>query len=207
MNIYYVPNKRSESLNMSEFVIGSKKIDEIRKEIKARLDFCREETSIERSDLIGYLGSGFTIYLLDETSNLLSAVLNFDINTNIDGQYITIYGICVPPPSTGLGSKLINAVKNFARSNGIKQIKLTCYSEETLRFYIKNEFRLVGSRVLDDSDDEGDSDDEDKKVKYDMLYVGGRRIGTRKRIIKRKRIGTRKRIGKRKRIGAGKKNW
>jgi hypothetical protein len=206
MTIYYVPNKQTELYNMSDFEAGTKKISEIQSEISARSDFCREEESIFRKELAGYLGSGITIYVVNEESALLG-VLNFNVNRSVDDvvKYIVISGICTPPPSSGSGTKLITAIKDFARSNYISQIKLSCYDEKVMKFYEQNEFRVVGSSTVEDSDE--DSDDEDEKVKYDMLYIiesGGRkkRKTTRKRksIRKRKSVRKRKSIRKRKSV-------
>ena len=149
-----------------------------------------------RKELASYLGSGITIYCLSETGTLLG-VLNFFVNHSVeDGvKYINIYGICTPPPSYGFGTKLINSIKDFARSNDISQIKLSCYDEKVLKFYEKNEFRIVGSNTFEDSDDE------DEKVKYNMLYVrerGGK--NKRKSIRKVKSIRKKKSIRKRKSI-------
>ena len=194
MSIYYVENRETVGLNMSEFEVGSKPIREIQAEIKSRRDFCRDEESITGIELASYLGNGITIYGLSETGALLG-VLNFNINTNREDsvKFIYIYGICTPPPSTGFGTKLITSIKNFARSNDISQIKLVCYNEQVMKFYAKNEFRVVNSATL------YDSDDDEEKVKYEMLYVresGGKR--KRKSIRKRKSMKKRKSIKKRK---------
>lgn len=194
MSIYYVENRETVGLNMSEFEVGSKSIREIQAEIKSRRDFCRDEESITGIELASYLGNGITIYGLSETGALLG-VLNFNINTNREDsvKFIYIYGICSPHPSTGFGTKLITSIKNFARSNDISQIKLVCYNEQVMKFYAKNEFRVVNSATL------YDSDDDEEKVKYEMLYVresGGKR--KRKSIRKRKSMKKRKSIKKRK---------
>ena len=195
MSIYFVENRQTVGLNMSDFdEVGPKKISEIQHEIKSRSDFCRDEESITGRDLVSYLGNGITIYGLSETGALLG-VLNFNINTNSEDsvKFIYIYGICTPLPSTGFGTKLITSIKNFARSNHISQIKLVCYDEKVMKFYAKNEFRVINSTTLYDSDDDED------KVKYEMTYIresGGKR--KRKSMRKRKSIKKRKSIRKRK---------
>jgi len=139
MSIYYVENRLTTPLNMSEFELGSKTISEIQSEIRSRGDFCRDEESITGKELASYLGNGITIYGLSERGPLVG-VLNFDINTNREDsvRFIYIYGICTPPPSIGFGTKLITSIKNFARSNDISQIKLVCYDEKVMKFYEKN---------------------------------------------------------------------
>jgi len=202
MSVYYVQNKFSEKYNTSDFLIGSKTIAEIKEIIKSTPNFCREEKSIERTDLISYLSSGITIYTLNEIESL-SGVLNFNINYDSDLKYyyIKIDGLCVPGISSGIGSALLTSVKNFARSNSITQIKLSCYDEQVMHFYMKNSFRLVSeSTVLEDSDydSDSDSDTENRKIKYNMLYTiesGGKK---RKTIRKRKILKKRKTIRKKK---------
>ena len=112
MSLYYVPNKQIELelYDMSEFKVGTKTIGEIQSEIRARPDFCREESSILRKELASYLASGITIYDLNEEGALLG-VLNFNVNRTRDGvNYIIISGICSPPPSSGSGTKLITGI-------------------------------------------------------------------------------------------------
>ena len=178
MSIFYVENAYTSKYNMSEFNVGTKTINEIQSEIKTRKNFCRDEISILRKELVSYLGSGITLYVLNEDASLLG-VLNFDIN----GKYIIINGICVPPPSSKIGTNFLTSVKVFARINGIIQIKLSCYDEKVKEFYEKNEFRLEESHVFEDEDG-------DDKIKFDMLYViesGGKKT-KRKRTIKRRKI-------------------
>jgi N-acetylglutamate synthase-like GNAT family acetyltransferase len=177
MRIFYVENDYTPKYNMSEFEVGTKEIHEIRSEIKTRKDFCRDEISILRNELASYLSSGITLYVLNEDASLLG-VLNFDVN----GKYIIINGICVPPPSSKIGTNLLTSVKVFARTNGISQINLSCYDENVKEFYEKNEFRLIKSKDFEDEDG-------DEKTKYDMMYViesGGKKT-KRKRTIKRRK--------------------
>jgi hypothetical protein len=109
----------------------------------------------------------------------LSGVINFDINVD----KITVSGLCVPGPSTGVGTQLINAVKTFAELNGIKTVNLTCYNS-VVDFYTRNGFRIQNQRtVKDDSDDDSDDDDYEPKTRYDMSYAvatGGKRKANRK---------------------------
>jgi hypothetical protein len=186
MIIYYIKNRRSEKYDMSEFELGRKTIDEIKREIRSNKNFCRDEKSIETLDLISYLSSGITIYTLNEDGKL-NGVLNFEINVDI----IKIEGLCVPPPSSGLGTLLINSVKNFSRTNSINQIKLSCYDENVLRFYLKNEFRLEKEPTrIEDSDEDSDDESESPKIRYDMIYIrtgetGGKIIKNKKRNSKK----------------------
>ena len=174
MSIYYVDCKRAQKYDMANVgIIGDKTITQLRSDISSIPNFCREETSIEVTDLKGYIGNGITLYSLN--SGTLSGVINFDVNVD----KITVSGLCVPGPSTGVGTLLINAVKTFAQSNGIKTVKLTCYNS-VVDFYTRNGFRIESQRtVRDDSDDEDSDDDEyEAKTRYDMSYTvisGGKR--------------------------------
>ena len=182
MSIYYISNSRSDKFIMSDLESGTKTIPELREIIKSHPEFCRDEKSITGKELQGYLSSGITLYALNGED--VAGILNFEINPS----YIYIYGICVPPPSAGIGTALIDAVKRFARTNSIKEIKLTCYDSGVADFYsIRNGFRIIReSRVGDDSDDEEDK----PKTKYDMRYVdidGGKKSIRKTRTLKTKR--------------------
>jgi hypothetical protein len=124
------------------------------------------------SDLKSYIVDGITLYSL--SSDTLSGVINFDVNVD----KINVSGLCVPGPSAGVGTQLINAVKTFAELNGIKSINLTCYGS-VVDFYTRNGFRIQSQRtVKDDSDDDSDDEDYEPKTRYDMSYAvvsGGKR--------------------------------
>ena len=149
MSIYYVDSKKVQKYDMKNVgTIGDKTIEQLRSDISRTPNFCREETSIEVSDLKGYIGNGITLYSLN--SETLSGVINFDINVD----KINLNGLCVPGPSTGVGTLLISAVKTFAELNGIKTINLTCYGS-VVDFYTRNGFRIQSQRAVKyDSDDE-----------------------------------------------------
>lgn len=188
MSIYYV-STRPGKLVMSGLEPGTKTISELKEVIRSRRDFCRDEKSIRKQDLYGYLSSGITFYALNGEE--VSGILNFDMNPSI-----YIYGLCVPPPSTGIGTALVNAVKTFARSNSIREINLTCYDAGVADFYIRNGFKITSeSEVENDSD----SDDDEEKTKYEMSYIdvnGGkrkRRVRTKKRKLRKTRTITSKR--------------
>lgn len=163
-----------------------KTIVELQSDIKRIAHFCREETSIETAELVGYLASGITLYALDPARNVLKGVLNFDIN----GEQINILGLCAPEPSVGVGSLLLNAVKTFAEQNRMKNIVLTCYGS-VVDFYTnpKNGFRITSQRPIsvynNDSDSDEDSSDEDSvapvKMKYELNYVVDFSGGKKKR--------------------------
>jgi hypothetical protein len=147
-------------------------------EILSTPEFCRDEESIETSDLISYLFNGIGFYMI--TDGKLSGVITFDINVD----YINIYGLCAPGPSVGAGSQLINAVKKFAQLNGIKTIKLTCYGS-VVDFYTKNGFIVASQSAYrsDDSDDDDSDDESETKMRYNMVYnvtAGGRKKKTRR---------------------------
>jgi hypothetical protein len=173
--------------------MGPKTIAELQSDIKKIAHFCREETSIETSELTGYLASGITLYALDNTPrNALKGVLNFDIN----GEQINILGLCAPEPSVGVGSLLLNAVKTFAEQNRMKNIVLTCYGS-VVDFYTnpKNGFRITSQRPISvyNSDSDSDSDEDSSapvKMKYELNYVvdfaGGKRKSRRKSRKRRK---------------------
>jgi len=181
MSVYYVDCKKTQKYNMENVGSrGDKSISELRSDISSIPNFCREETSIEVTDLTGYLGGGITLYSLNTDSENLNGVINFDINVD----KLTISGLCVPGPSAGVGTQLINAVKTFSKINGIKTINLTCYGS-VVDFYTRNGFRIISQRtVRDDSDDDTDDDDGyEPKTRYDMSYAvisGGRRRNIKK---------------------------
>ena len=193
MNIYYILSRDSlNKYNMTNVAtMGPKTIAELQSDIKKIVHFCREETSIETSELTGYLASGITLYALDNTPrNALKGVLNFDIN----GEQINILGVCAPEPSVGVGSLLLNAVKTFAEQNGMKNIVLTCYGN-VVDFYTnpKNVFRITSQRPISvyNSDSDSDSDEDSSapvKMKYELNYVVDFAGGKRKRTRHTKRI-------------------
>jgi hypothetical protein len=160
-------------------IIGDKTITQLRSDISSIPNFCRKETSIEVTDLKMYIGDGITLYSLN--SGTLSGVINFDVNVD----KITVSGLCVPGPSTGVGTRLINAVKTFAESNGIKVVNLTCYGS-VVNFYTRNGFRIQSQRIVkDDSDDDSDDEDYEPKTRYNMSYAllsGGKKKIELKRI-------------------------
>ncbi len=198
MNVYYIlSSDRLQKYDMTNIATKSEKtISELQANINQIERFCREETSIETSELVGYLDSGITLYVLDST-NALIGVLNFDIN----GDKINILGLCAPEPSVGVGSLLINAVKKFAEKNGMKTISLTCYGN-VVDFYTNplNGFRIQSKRkIIEDSDDDSGSEEENgpSKMRYELSYhvfSGGRRhhIQKSKRVNSQKSRKTRK---------------
>jgi hypothetical protein len=183
MSVYYVYNKNIERYNIpKEITNGNKSITQLKQEISLNPDFCRDETSIDQNELKNYLNSGITFYALDE-NNILSGIVNFDIN----GQKLNIFGICVPGISQGFGSKLINAVKNISKINNITNIKLTCYGDNIIQFYLKNGFNII------DKDTFYDEDTDEEKTKYELSYtintsvIGGKKYKKRYKTKKNKR--------------------
>jgi len=196
MNVYYIYSRESlNKYNMENVAIkGSKTIDELQSDINVIANFCRQETSIETSELVGYLASGISLYVLNPTTSTLVGVLNFDIN----GDKIKILGLCAPEPSVGVGSLLINAVKIFAEQNKMKTISLTCYGN-VVDFYTnpRNGFRIQSQTTIrEDSDDDDSSDDElPSKIRYELSYQvmsGGKRISVYKRKSRKSRRTKRK---------------
>jgi hypothetical protein len=190
MNIYYIDSKRVKKYNIQNVAsLGDRTIQQLTSEISRTPNFCREESSIKVSELIGYLNDGITLYTLNAGN--LSGVINFDINVD----KLNIMGLCAPGPSVGAGTQLINAVKIFAELNGIKNIKLTCYGD-VVNFYTNNGFRIQNQGTINyDSDYDSDSEDESESViKYDMVYTvvsGGKRRNIKTRNIKTRNIKTR----------------
>ena len=187
MDTYYISSATSTKYIMDNVAIkGGMEINVLKKNIKQIPNFCRGELSIKTSDLIGYLASGITLYVLDVDNNLLG-VLNFDVNVD----QISILGLCVPKPSLGVGSLLIDVVKKFAEINKIKTIKLTCYGG-VVDFYTKprNGFRIQYERAVAYTSDSDDSDNETPpKIRYDLAYqviYGGRRTRTKKYVTSRR---------------------
>ena len=173
MSLYYVSTINLDKYNLTiSLPKGSKSIREIQQEILQNPIFCRDEASIETSELKSYLVSGITIYSLDDV-NKINGVINFDIN----GPNINVLGLCAPKPSVGIGSKLINFVIQFSEVNHIKNIKLTCYGD-VVQFYLKNGFKIQNQSQIYDSDD---SDSEESKTKYNMMYVNDSFGGRKKR--------------------------
>jgi hypothetical protein len=177
MDIYYVDSSISQKYNMQNIALkGDMTARQISSEILRIPRFCREETSINASDLVSYLFNGIVFYIVNEDG--LKGVLTFDIN----GDSISIYGLCSPNPSIGAGSKLMNAVKKFAELNGIKQIKLTCYGD-VIDFYTKNGFIIKNKSIISK---ESDSQDESVPItRYDLMYITGSSGGKRRRKSRR----------------------
>ena len=126
MNIFYNSNanNRYKKYNINTILReGNKSIREIQTDILKNPSFCREEYSLTSKELKGYLSAGFTIYSTSN-DNILNGVLNFDINE----PDLYIYGLCVPASESGkgIGTELLNTVKQIAKMNNIQNIKLTC---------------------------------------------------------------------------------
>lgn len=204
MNLYYASSNYNSNYNFINIEKSSKSINQIQKEILLIPDFCREQQSISVRELKSYLVSGISFFTQNpnlDNQNQITGLINFDINQSI----INILGICVPGTSQGIGSFLINNVKQFAKVNNIDKIKLTCY-DNLKTFYLKQGFKITNTSTFydSDSDNDYDSDNEsDNKIRYEMEYelkdfigVGGRKkkkIKKRKTIKKKKYIFTRTR--------------
>jgi len=186
MNTYYVlSNNFYSQYNFFDLNKSEKSISQIQKEILSIPDFCRSQQSIATSELKSYLVSGISFFTANNNL-LINGLINFDINQNT----INILGLCVPGISGGIGSFLINKVKEFAMKNNILYIKLTCY-DEVKKFYEKLGFKIKDEEMYYNSDDE---DDDDRKIRYDMIYQvkisGGKtrkkRVNRAKKFKKRK---------------------
>ena len=190
MNIYYVPNSRTEKYNLESVLSkGCKEIYQIKSEIEKDPDFCRDEESINTYDLKSYLNSGFTLYSSDLAKNL-TGILNFDINE----PSIYIYGLCVPNYAKGTGTQLINALKRVAEVNHLNNIKLDCYGS-VVNFYLKNGFEITDKSEFYEDSYNSEDESNNAKIKYKMIYnlnvktgIGGRKKKTNKIRKNRKTI-------------------
>lgn len=213
MNLYYVSSNSYNNYNYNFINIekSSKSIADIQKELLLIPDFCREQQSISVRELKSYLVSGISFFTQNTNTNVINqnqitGLINFDINQTI----INILGICVPGTSQGIGSFLMNNVKQFAKANNIDKIKLTCY-DNLKTFYLKQGFKIIDNSTFYDSDsdfdNESDSDNESNKIRYEMEYelkdfIGGRK---KRRIKKRKTIKKKKYTNNKKIIQKSKK--
>jgi hypothetical protein len=187
MNTYYViSNTFYNQYNFFDLDKSEKSISQIQKEILSIPDFCRSQQSIATSELKSYLVSGISFFTVNNNL-IINGLINFDINQNI----INIMGLCVPGISGGIGSFLINKVKEFAIKNNIIAIKLTCY-DKVKNFYEKLGFKVKEEQIYYNSDDE--DDDEISIKRYDMIYQvkdirGGKKKSNKskkRKFIKRK---------------------
>ena len=176
MNIFYAYDSSSyNNYNFTGLIKSPKKITDIQKEILNIPNFCRKQQSISVKELKSYLVSGISFFTEDKSGNILG-LINFDINF----PRMNILGLCVPEPSAGIGSLLIKSVKDFAQTNNITLIKLTCY-DDVYSFYEKLGFKITDKSTFYDSDNE----DEDNKIRYEMEFdfnqlSGGKTRKTRK---------------------------
>ena len=199
MNVYYISSSNSNSnnnnnnnkYNFLDIKESNRSISELQKVIMYTPNFCRENQSITTSELKSYIVSGITFFTRN-TLNQITGLINFDINQTV----MNVLGICVPGLSIGVGSYLINLVKQFAKANNLLTIKLTCY-DNLKYFYLKQDFKVVNESVFYDSDSDSDSEDQEMgKTRYTMVfdlknYVGG--IKRRKKTnIKRRRTVTKR---------------
>lgn len=171
MNIFYVSSSNKYIFeNMQK---STKTLQDIQKEIVSIPNFCREESSISIYELKSYLVNGISFYTVD-INNIISGLINFDVNETT----VIILGICVPGYSQGIGTYLINAIKQFAKLNNLLKIKLTCYGELKM-FYLKQGFNISNESIFYDSDDDSDNP-VNSKIRYDMIFdinnfIGGKR--------------------------------
>jgi len=187
MNIYYISNSPSYELryNFVGITKSSKTVKSIKEEISNIPNFCRDQMSITVSELKSYISSGISFFT-ENDEHTITGIINFDINVNT----INILGLCVPSPSAGIGTLLIESVKEFAKINNLTNIKLTCY-DNVKNFYTKIGFKIKNTSNFYDSDE--DSDDESSKTRYDMEYLIAKSGGTKlKRKYKNKTYKKRK---------------
>lgn len=156
----------------------------IQEKINENKQFCKEESSIKRNELMTYVADGISFFIQEEEE--IKGLVNFTVNVD----KITIKGICVPGESKGTGKKLIEAVKSFALANNITQIKLTCYGD-VFNFYLKQGFNIEESNEIYDSDE-----DELVATSYVMTYNISSRGRKRRTKHKSKRINKSKKSPK-----------
>jgi len=166
MTVYYIVSRESyeNKYNFEGIQKSSKTISSLQNEIMTIPNFCREEISIATVELKSYLCNGITFFTENEEN--ITGLIVFDINVNS----IYIIGLCVPEPSVGLGSILINKVKEFAEKNGIINIILTCY-DSVKNFYEKLGFKIINENKFYDSDEDSEDEDSTGKIRYEMIYI------------------------------------
>jgi GNAT superfamily N-acetyltransferase len=189
MNIYYTVARKANYI-FPGVTLTSKSISDIQREIKKTTDFCREEESITIEELRDYVGTGITFFT-ENDEHKITGLINFDVNQ----PTITIHGLCSPPSSMGIGSLLIEKIKEFAQANSFTKIKLTCY-DSVVSFYRKKGFTVVGSpTTIYDSDE--DSDDEGKtRYNMELNLSGASTSSTARGIKKNKKVKKTKKHGK-----------
>ena len=198
MKLYYITARRSNetAFNFNGIERTRKSIQNIKDEISQNPNFCRDEKSITKDDLIGYLSDGI-FFFTENDDGKLTGLIHFEVNK----PTITIQGLCVPPPSAGIGSYLINKVKEFGQANGFTKIKLSCYDDKVSTFYKKQGFTGTRTTIYDsdeDSDDEG-------TPKYDMEFTLTRGGSTSKKTKRLKKTKKNKRMKQTKRTKKSKK--
>ena len=165
MNIYYVPNSRTDRYGLETILPkGCKEIYQIKNEISKIPGFCGNEDSISLFDLKSYLNGGITLYS-SNSSHEITGVLNFDVNE----PSIYIYGLCVPSYAKGAGTQFLNALKKIGESNHLENIKLECYGS-VVNFYLKNGFQIVEQSEFYEDSYNSDEENNNSKTKYKMIY-------------------------------------
>jgi len=168
METFFISNNTNK-YNFLNLKPSNKSISEIQKIILYTPNFCRDQQSISTNELKSYIVSGITFFTRNAI-NQITGLINFDINVKI----INILGICVPGQSQGIGTYLINLVKQFAKENNILKIKLTCYDNLKL-FYIKLGFLVKNESTFYDSDDSDDSNKNRYEMEYNISLSGGKK--------------------------------
>jgi hypothetical protein len=203
MEVYYIySNINKNKYNFLDIKESNKSINDLQNIILYTPNFCRDNQSITTNELKNYIRYGITFFT-SNSLNQITGLINFDINQTT----LNILGICVPGLSKGIGSYLINLVKQFAKANNLQMIKLTCY-DNLKYFYLKQQFKVINESTFYDSDEE----DENSKTRYDMVFdlnsfKGGKskkskksKKTIKKRQMKRKYSLSKKNIYKNKKI-------
>ena len=130
---------------------------ELIRQIKSDKKFCRDEGAIGYRCFVNSLINDTFLYIKNENNEILGAcTLNL-------GEYIILYGICVPDNRIiGIGTLLLNNLKSIGKLINATQITLSA-SESVQGFYEKNGFTF---NKLDDEDEVEDEGEEGAGMYY-----------------------------------------
>lgn len=208
IQIYYlIPEQLKRSLIESNVDLslalrqGDKSIQQVSNEIKSNRNFCRDEFGI---DLIHFKGSILAdISLYASLDGKIAGLLTFMVLEARGKKMIMLNGICSPIEYAGLGvgKELINALIKIGRQFSFDYINLDCKGDRLMNYYKKFGFKVKGSKITYDSDDEDDEDGGHPyyNMRLDLLTTSGGRKNSKKsrrRSIRAKRKNTRRKLRK-----------
>lgn len=157
---------------------GDRNMQMLVREIKTIPRFCRDESAISLSHLMGTFSANIILYAL--VDDKLAGILTFMFNENSKRERtIEFDGICSPETykGTGLGASLIRTLIDIARGTGTSYIHLECKGDDLMRYYRTFGFKVTGQKRVYDSDE---SSDEEGVPNYTMalrvsVASGGKR--------------------------------